>query len=455
MTDYRSSLESHLPWYSVEYVMPFEHSRGVSRRDFVKAAVAIGGSAALAACQDRERSMMSETPSDTGSGEFPSGRDPTELPRRQHAWNEYMVHDAHGNTTMPQHQLVLLLDYVGSTPPTPADRQAVARAMDTLDRAVQWGTGGRADASINSGILSMLGYSPAYFSRLDASVEGLTPPGDVLEAVGEDPGKADDYDALLIVSSDFGSLVLAAEQALFGERETINGVEMPATFEGVFEKAERRTGVVGKGIVPEELDNEDVPDAAPLSMGYRSGFADNQAPESRVTIQEGPFAGGTMLANSRLHIDLDRWYAQDTAERAGQMFCPAHDVDEIGDTASSLGSSSRITPEDAESIPEDARQYGVVGHSQKVATARDDGFAPRILRRSEGVATDVADGAGFNFNSIQRRIQAFVDARQAMNPEEYDVDVPADDSGIVDFLETRARGTYLVPPRDRRALPEV
>jgi len=51
--------------------------RGVSRRDFVKAAVAIGGTSALSACLDRE-----------GAPDLDTGpEDLSALPARQHAWN--------------------------------------------------------------------------------------------------------------------------------------------------------------------------------------------------------------------------------------------------------------------------------------------------------------------------------------------------------------------------------
>lgn len=435
--------------------MPLEPSDGISRRDFVKAAVAIGGSSALSACLAREQSGRETTPT-AEDAEFPRGSDPSTKPRRQHEWNDYLVRNAHGNTVLPEHQLLLCLEYEGSTPPTDAEREQVRAAMGTIDRAVQWGTGGREGASINDGLLTMLGYSPRYFERFGGGdVEGLTPPDEVLSAVGEDPAKADDHDALLILSSDFGSLLLAAEEALVGERETINGVEMDATFDGVLSVAERRSGVAGKGVVAEKLGRDDVPEDAPLSMGYRSGFADNQASEGRVTVEGGPLAGGTVLANSRLHIDLDRWYDQRTEERAAEMFCPAHDTEEVGDTAEALGNSSRIAPEDVDGIDEHAEEYDRVGHAQKVARARDDGFAPRMLRRTEGVATDVPEGTDFNFVSVQNHMDAFVEARKAMNRSEYDHDVEAEDHGIVDYLETRARATYFVPPRDRRALPVV
>lgn len=432
--------------------MSQERSRGVSRRDFVAAAVAIGGSSALSACLEREVPLLSEGGA-AGETEFPSG-DPSGLPAGQHVWNDYLVHDAHGNTVLPQHQLVLGLSYVGSVPPTDAERAQVEAAMASLERAVQWGTGGDPAAAINDGLLTMLGYSQRYFERLGGRVEGLSSAEAVLAAVGEDRSLADGFDAVLVLNADFGSLLLAAEAALVGERATLNGTRMRGTFEGVFEVVERRTGVVGKGLPAEGLPDEDVPEDAPLSMGFRSGFRDNQASEARVTVEDGPFAGGTTLLASRLHVDTGRWYEQDADERVGAMFCPAHDAGDVGETGERLGSESGITEADADRVAADAATYGRVGHAQKVATARDDDFEPRILRRTEGVATDVAEGAGFNFHSVQRHLDDFVAARRAMHVDEYDVDVPADRHGIVDYLETEARGTFLVPPRDRRALPE-
>lgn len=431
---------------------PDRGSRGVSRRDFVTAAVAIGGSAALSACLEREVDDGDPTATASDAPRFPTGSDPESLPSRQHAWNRSLVTDAHGNTVLPQRQLVLGLKYVGSTPPTAAERSRVADALASLDRAYAWGTGGDPAAAVNDGLLTLFGYSNRYFERVGAPVD-LRSPESVLEAVGEDPDRTDGFDALLLLSSDYGSILLAAEQALFGDRDSLNGEPMDGDLAESFDVVERRSGVAGKGLPAEKLPDEDVPESAPMSMGFRSSFADNQAPEDRVTLREPPFAGGTTLLASRLRIDLDRWYDQSVDERVGEMFCPAHDADDVGETGARLGSDSGITDADADRVAEDAAEYGVVGHGQKVARARDDGFEPRILRRSEGVAAEVDDGAGFNFHSVQRDLDAFVDTRRAMNPDEYDDDVPAERHGIADYLETVARGTFLVPPRERRALP--
>lgn len=431
---------------------------GVPRREFVKSAVAIGGTGALTACLDREASQIertSETASAADGGlSVPRPDDPGDRPTALHRWNDALVRDGNGNTVLPRHQVVLGLSYTGSTPPTDAERERVRDALGTLDRAFRWGVGDDSGAGVSTGLLWLVGYSAAYFERVGASVpDQIMSPESLLSAVDEDPAKADNFDAVLILTGDFGSVPLAAEAALWGERDQLNGVDVSATLDGILERTTRRTGITGKGIVAEELDNDAVPEDAPLSMGYRSGFGDNQATEDAITIDEGPFAGGTTLAASRLHIDIDRWYEQSTEERVGEMFCPAHDAEEIGDTAESLGNSSRITPEDAERIPEHAEEYERIGHSQKLATARDDGFLPRILRRSEGVATDVAEGAGFNFTSVQSDIEDFVAVRRAMNLSEHDVDVPAENHGIVDYLETRGRTALMVPTREEVALP--
>ena len=430
-----------------------DRRRGIARRDFVRSAVAIGGTAALAACMDRELDESSGE-AQASASRFPSGTD-DEPPDGQHEWNEYLVQDAHGNTSLPQHQVILGLDYVGSVPPTAEEREQVESAFSTLEEAVQWGTGGNPSASINDGLLTMLGYSTRYFDRLDAEVDHITSPESLLESVDEDPANADDFDATLFLTSDLGSLTIAAEEALWGELDAFNGVTFESTLAGIFERTTRRTGVVGKGLVADEVDQDDIPEESPLSMGFRSGFRDSQPSEAAVTIESGPFAGGTTAAISRLHIDLDRWYDNDDLEdRTEKMFCPAHDPEEIGETADKLGSESSITEADVERLAEDGTERDRVGHSQKLAGIRDDDFDPLILRRSEGVATDAAESVDFNFTSVQRDVEDFVTTRTAMNPSEYDFDVEDEDHGIVDYLETEGRTAVVVPPRENRALPD-
>jgi len=52
-------------------------------------------------------------------------------------------------------------------------------------------------------------------------------------------------------------------------------------------------------------------------------------------------------------------------------------------------------------------------------------------------------------------MDAFVETRKAMNVDEYDVDVADDDHGIVDYLETRARGSYLGTAARQTGTPTI
>jgi deferrochelatase/peroxidase EfeB len=447
-----------------------DRERSIPRRQFVRSAVAIGGASALAACQERERALLgggdpatatdertgaTATDERGGTGDgltYPQG-DPEAVPAGQHEWSDYLIRDMSGNTVPPQQQLVLGLSYEGSAPPTDAEREQVDAAFRTLTRAFQWGTGGDGGATFNRGLLFLIGYAPSYFEQFGPVPDDLVDPGTLLERVGEDPEKTDGFDATVVLTSDVGSVVLAAEEALLGRTESVNGVPVEGSLDGVFSVAERRTGFAGQGIPAEKLDHDEIPEQAPLSMGFKSGFTDSLPSEEAVKIREGPFAGGTTLALSRLRIELDRWYDQSEEDRVKEMFCPAHDVEEVGPVGTNLGDDSAITEEDVDRIPEHAETYGKVGHSAKVARARDDDFEPRILRRSEGFATDAPEHTGFNFTSVQRSLESFIEARVAMHPEEYDVDVPPENHGIDDYLNTVNRGAYVVPAHEDRALP--
>lgn len=121
-------------------------TRGVSRREFVKAAVAIGGTSAMAACMGRE-----ELPDLPGGPE-----DLAALPDRQHAWNDFVAVDDHGNHRSPRHHVVVLLDYGGDGAPVDGDRETVEEAFRSIERAYQ---------RSNEGLLFTVSYSPAFFDR--------------------------------------------------------------------------------------------------------------------------------------------------------------------------------------------------------------------------------------------------------------------------------------------------
>jgi hypothetical protein len=55
-------------------------------------------------------------------------------------------------------------------------------------------------------------------------------------------------------------------------------------------------------------------------MGFKSGYADNLPPEDLVTIDEGPFAGGTVAQVSRTRLDLESWYEEDHDDCVNTVF---------------------------------------------------------------------------------------------------------------------------------------
>ncbi|WP_338008337.1 DUF7405 family protein [Natronoglomus mannanivorans] len=419
------------------------------RRDVLKNALAVGGVAALAACLEED-----------GTPNVPLGiADGGNVPDRQYAWNEYLSRDPHGNTIFPYHQLILLLNYVGDSPPTQADREAVEDAFTTLERAFQRGNGGvdpyQPDGSNTPGVLYTMGYSRNYFEMYDdplPSTAAFRSPESVLEAVDEEPSKADSYDAALLLTSDYAQVLLSTELALFGKLDTLNGIDVEGTLDDAFEIADRRTGFIGPGVPRRELERDEIPSRSPLAMGFISGFADNQASEDAVAIESGPFAGGTTQQISKLRLDLDEWYDLEHEDRIHLMFSPEHTEDDVGEVGEFLASDSGLTREMDELMHEHAETEGVVGHTQKLAAARNDEFEPLILRRSEAVSTDEPT-PGFNFTSLQRDLDAFVDVRKAMNGDHLETDVEAEHNGILDYISVEARGTYLVPPRSLIALP--
>jgi len=419
-------------------------SPALSRRGFVKAAVALGGTSALSACLAREAPDLPAGPDDLSS-----------LPDRQHAWNAALSTDAHGNDVAPRHHVLLLLDYAGSGEPTEADRETTEAAFQSLERAYPR----RHDGEV--GLLFTVGYSPAYFERFDDALPGSV---DLQEpralAPFEDP-ELDRPDAVVHLASDYGSVVLAAEAALLGERDELNGREVATNLDGVFDLADRRTGFVGAGLPADHQgvagipDSEPVADDAPLYMGFKSGFEKNQATEERVTIQDGPYAGGTTQQLSLLRLHLEQWYDQDSRHhRVATMFCPAHaDESLVEGTGENLGDTSLMEERGCPAhAGRDARESGVVGHSQKSARAREDG-SPIILRRD----FDSTDGgeASLHFLSLQRRVEDFVKTREAMNGTDLAGGAVGQrqNNGILQYVTVERRGNYLVPPRRLRSLP--
>jgi hypothetical protein len=416
-------------------------ARGVSRRDFVRSAVAIGGTAALAACLERETPDLPRGPDDLGS-----------LPDRQHAWNAGLQRDDHGNHVSPRHHLLVLLDH-GDGIPTAADREQVEAAFRSLERA---------SPRASEGLLWTVGYSPAYFERFDEALhESVDLPEPEALAPFEDPA-FDTPDAVVHLASNYGSVVVGAEEALRGEVAEFNGVGMDASLQGVLERVDRRSGFVGDGLPADNQsaggipDGEPVAEDAPLYMGFKSGFERSQATEDAVTIDDGPFTDGTTQHVSKIHLNLEQWYEQDDRfHREATMFCPFHAENGLVEGAGdNLGTDTGITENECPAHAErDARQKGVVGHSQKSARARDGDGNPLILRRDFDSADD--ERAQLHFVALQETVSDFVTTREAMNGTDLTAGAVGQrtNNGILQYMRVVRRGNYLVPPRRHRALP--
>ncbi|WP_435066599.1 DUF7405 family protein [Haloplanus sp. C73] len=418
----------------------------VSRREALKAAVALGSASALGACLDRE-------PDDP----VPTG-DPDAKPASQHAWRDSVRHDEYGNTELPRHQILLYLTLDGEGPPSASDRTALGETLDALDRAYAWH---------HEGLLHSIAYSPAYFDRFDESLpEDIDLPEPTALSPFESP-TFDRQDAVLHLASDRSDVVLAADRALRGERETANGVSIPPVTDALRVDS-RRTGFVGAGLPAQHQDaagipdSEPVPEESPLFMGFEAGFRGNQATEDYVTLDSGPFAGGTTKVIANLRQRLDDWYGeQNREERVMEMFSPGHAVEGLVEgVGDNLGDDSGID-QFVDDIAADAEEYGRVGHAQKAARAnRDADGNVRLLRRHFESTDDIGSDqkvASLHFPSLQRGVSAFEEVRRAMNGTDVTQLTPAVrqrvNNGILEYIFVRRRGYFLVPPRRHRVLP--
>ena len=413
-----------------------------SRRDYLRSLVAVGGTAALSACLD----LTGDGGGDEGGSGAPTG-DPAERPARQHAWNDALGTDEDGNPRPPEHHVVLALNL--ATTPGADVRETVETAFRSLERAYAYDP---------AGLLFTVGYSPAYFEQV--SSEEPIPAPEAITTL-ESP-EFDGFDAVVHLASDEAPVVLEAEEALLGEVDEPNGVAMEATLEGVFERAEpRRTGFVGPGLPAQRTHLDGVPDSiteeAPFFMGFRSGFAESQAPEDRVTIRDGPYAGGTTMHVESLTLQLQTWFEQDShTQRVSKIYSPEHAEEGLaGDVGEKLGTSTGVAGEIAERTEQDSRERGMVGHAQKAARGRDDDGTPPLLRRDFNTVDNEVPGV--HFLSLQRSIDEFVRVRTTMAGEDLAGEGVGQrlNNGILQYIFVRRRGNFLLPPREDRALPEA
>lgn len=401
-----------------------------SRRGLLRRVTALSGLTSLAGCAVLEREQNAPV---AGLGPNPAG----DLPARQHAWNARLGNDADGNPLAPRHYRVFLLNL--RTELGESDRRTIERAMRTLEAAYDWDPGG---------LFHMLAWGTSYYDRRGVLAESPIRRPRVISRT-DDPDLLS-FDAALVLATDVPSHLSAAESALFGTRDSLNGAPVEASLDDVFTIASRRTGFLGDGLPAEHSTAEGVPaglpEDAPMFTGFFSGRAGTQASEDRVTIPDGPGAGGTTMHLSHLEESLEGWWNLAEADRVSRMFSTEFSPEDLAD----LGQSMPF----ADAVREHARE-GAVGHWEKVRRAREGG-EPLLLRRD----FNTTDGqqAGVHFLALQRDLAEFEKTRDAMNGwwlrTEHEDLKDRRNNGILEFITVRSRANFYVPPREKRAFPD-
>lgn len=441
-------------------------TRRIERRTFVRSALAIGGVGAVVKLEDL--AGIPTNTSDDGRRSISAG----ERLNRQHAWNAFEDTAASLHTKPPHHGLFLFLNYSGEGEPTPEHRKRVEQALGQIEEQFEWHS---------KGVMFTMAYAADYFDRFDEDPPAGARPWDqetvvkhAEQVTTDDTGsfEAEDHEALLLLASDNVANLLAIEEALWGNDDELD-VSFDETFEGIFERPRefpsRRAGFLGPELPKDRYDEEldiDVPDGAPLSMGFIAGFnasqpfeggvtlrADQQFPNATVDPADVPtdrdyvgevgerdpgiFAQGTLKHVSHITLDLAEWYERSHEERRQDMYSPFHTAEDVGDVGENLVEYQDREPgaegdEDGTEVPDlparDLNQddyaslapetatkgtaltdgEGTLGHSQKAARARydvDDNeeLVPPVLRRDwDGITTGLDVESAYHFNIPMR-----------------------------------------------------
>jgi len=436
--------------------------RGIDRREFVRSALAIGGVGALVQLDD-VAGMLPNT-SDEKRRSISAG----ERLNRQHAWDAFEDRAASLHTKPPHYSLFLFLNYRREGEPTPGHRKQVERALSEIEEQFEWHS---------KGVMFTMAYSADYFDRFDGDLPEGARPWDqetVVEhaeqVTTDEPGsfEPEDDEALLLLTSDNVANLLAVEEALWGNDDDLD-VAFDHTFEGVFDRPRefpsRRVGFLGPELPKDRYDEElgiDVPDKAPLSMGFIAGFDASQPHERAVTLKAGQqfpnatahpsdvpterdyvgevgerdpgiFAQGTLKHVSHVTLDLEDWYDESHKRRREDMYSPFHTAEDVGEVGENLTEFRDREPgaeedRDGDVVPDlpardrDREDYatlapetategtdltdgeGALGHSQKAARARydiedEEELVPPVIRRDwDGITASTDIESSYQFN---------------------------------------------------------
>ena len=407
----------------------------LNRRRFLlgAAAVAAGGAAAGIGLDRALTSRGKPIP------EVPLGGQPPGLPSRQHAWTATLARDPDGNPISPLFDRLVFFNVEGK--PTPAHARVLEAALRTLERTYQWGP---------SGLLFTAGWGPGYFERT------LLVPSPIPHAMGlsdfESPA-IDDYDLCIHLACDDERRLVAIESALLGTAR-LAAAAGPLDISSALRWHETRTGFTGPGLPAQRQDVGGIPAgnpvarSAPLFMGFKSSLRRNQASEDDVTVQTGPFTGGTTMQVSYMRLSLDTWYQNlSERERVARMYAPQVTPGQVAHFTADASSDPNL-------LNQAISRYGVIGHAQTSARARRNN-KPLILRRD----FNTIDGgqAGLHFVSIQRTIEDFITTRNAMNASSAQLQNPSItdtvNNGINEFIFVAKRANYILPTRPDRSFP--
>ena len=371
--------------------------------------------------------------------EQPLGPEPAGLPARQFAWDRTLSRDSFGNPVAPLYDRLLFLDVRPGL--TAASAATLEAALRTLERAFAWGP---------DGLLFTVGWGPHYFKDVLKTASPVPEPR-VLSTF-ESP-ELDRYDVCIHLACDDASRLAAVDAALLRGRP-LAGATGSLRITGPLRWRETRTGFVGAGLPARHQGvagipaGRPVPVDSPLFMGFKSGLLKNQASEDSVAIADGPFAGGTTMHVSYMHLNLEFWYDRNTErQRVQEMYAAQL-------TPAGVPKITTESPNHADKLEQAIIDYGVVGHSQTAARARRHG-KPIILRRDFNTVN--GGHAGLHFVSLQRSIEDFVATRTAMNAAHAEFQNPVitntSNNGINSYMAVLRRANYIVPSRRQRSFP--
>lgn len=404
-----------------------------SRRGLLERIATVSGAVGLAGCSGL-RGQQTTPP----VGDLPPNPHAEDLPARQHAWNATLPVDADGALLAPRHYRILLLDLHDD--PTEAAAATIEGAMRTIEAAYDFGP---------DGLLHMLAWGTAYFDHFGSLDDSPIRRPRVLSRT-DDPDLLS-FDAALVLASNVPSHLSAVEGAMFGTRSSLNGETVGDALSETFSISTRRTGFLGEGLPAEHASAEgvptNIPEDVPNFIGLRNGRRGTQASEDRITISEGPHAGGTTMHLSHLRESLDAWWNMSEDDRLSQLISPEFSPEDVAEIGQSIPFADAVR---------DHASDGVVGHWEKTRRAREDG-EPLLLRRD----FNTIDGrhAGVHFLSLQQRPEDFEKTRDAMNGwwlrnEHPDLKDRAN-NGILEFITVLSRANFYVPPRDERVFPDA